>query len=68
MTDETATPDISRDKRIGMAYVAGIVAARNQVSDPTTGNPYSRYTEEWVAYHSGWRDEMTRRQRQTSRL
>ncbi len=67
MTDETESPKNSHDKRIGMAYIAGIIAARNDVPNPTTGNPYGRYTEEWVAYHSGWRDEMVRRQRQSPR-
>jgi len=39
MTDETESPENSHDKRIGMAYIGGIVAARNDVPDPTTGNP-----------------------------
>jgi hypothetical protein len=31
--------------------------------DPPRRNPYYRNTEEWVAYRSGWRDEMARRRR-----
>jgi hypothetical protein len=58
-------PDISHDDSIGIAYVAGLVAARNGVPDPTNRNPYFRHTEEWDAYHSGWRDEWLRRRSPT---
>ena len=58
-TDATS----SHDERIGVAYVAGIIAARKGAPDETTRNPHYQNTEEWVAYQSGWRDEMARRRR-----
>ena len=69
MDDEPIEPDAtaSHDKRIGAAYVAGIIAARKDAPDPTRRNPYYQNTEEWVAYQSGWRDEMARRRRSTRR-
>lgn len=48
-----------------MAYVAGIIAARKGGPDPVRRNPYYQNTEEWIAYQSGWRDEMARRKRST---
>ena len=65
MDDEPIEPDAtaSHDKRIGAAYVAGIIAARKGAPDQTRRNPYYQNTEEWVAYLSGWRDEMARRRR-----
>lgn len=51
-------PEISHDQRIGNAYVAGIIAARN--GEPLKTNPYYQNTEEWVGFQSGWRDEMAR--------
>ena len=53
----------AHDDRIGAAYVAGIVAARESALDATKRNPYYRNTEEWIAYRSGWRDETARRRR-----
>jgi hypothetical protein len=65
MKDEPIGPDAtaSHDERIGVAYVAGIVAARKAARSPASRNPYYRNTEEWVAYQSGWRDETARRRR-----
>jgi hypothetical protein len=65
MKDEPIGPDAtaSHDERIGVAYVAGIVAARKAAPASARRNPYYQNTEEWVAYQSGWRDEMTRRRR-----
>ena len=65
MTYEPIEPDAtaSHDERIGVAYVAGIIAARKAAPNRTRRNPYYQNTEEWVAYQSGWRDEMTRRRR-----
>jgi hypothetical protein len=65
MKDEPIGQDAtaSHDERIGVAYVAGIIAARKAAPAPATRNPYYQNTEEWVAYQSGWRDEMTRQRR-----
>jgi hypothetical protein len=52
----------SHDEKIGVAHVAGIAAAREWPDSPKR-NPYYRNTEEWVAYQSGWRDEMARQRR-----
>jgi hypothetical protein len=42
MKDEPIGPDAtaSHDERIGVAYVAGIVAARKAVPAPARSNPY----------------------------
>jgi hypothetical protein len=55
--DRQMIDDLSHDDRVGAAYVAGMVAARHGVAR----NPYYHGTAEWVAYESGWRDEMARR-------
>jgi hypothetical protein len=63
MKDEPIEPaaTASHEERVGAAYVAGIIAARKGASDPRRRNPYYQNTEDWVAYQSGWRDEMARR-------
>jgi hypothetical protein len=65
MEDKPVEPatTASHTERIGVAYVAGITAARQAASSPASRNPYYHNTEEWVAYQSGWRDEMARRRR-----
>jgi hypothetical protein len=66
MEDQPIEPDatVLHDERIGVAYVSGIIAARKSATpSPASRNPYYRNTEEWVAYQSGWRDEMARRRR-----
>ena len=70
MKDEPIGPDAtaSHDERIGVAYVAGIIAARKAAPAPASRNPYYHNTEEWVAYQIGWRDEMTRRRRASMTL
>jgi hypothetical protein len=55
--DDRMLDDPSHDDRVGAAYVAGMVAARQGI----TANPYYHGTAEWVAYESGWRDEIARR-------
>ena len=44
----------SYDTSVGEAYVAGMVAARD---DPTFSNPYYENTRQHAAYASGYRDE-----------
>lgn len=54
--DRQLIDELSHDDRVGAAYVAGMAAARKGVA----ANPYYHGTAEWVAYESGWRDEMAR--------
>jgi hypothetical protein len=58
MSSYDTAPVIPHDRRIGDAYVAGVIAARK--GEPISADPYYENTEEWVAYQSGWRDEMAR--------
>jgi hypothetical protein len=51
--------EVTHDDRLGLAYVAGIRAARIN----TKANPYYLATDEWTAYESGWRDQLARHPR-----
>lgn len=52
--------DVSHDARIGGAYVAGVLTARDGYS--VDANPHGRNSGEWSAFISGFQDETMRKE------